>query len=164
MIRITNKNLTKHFTVREMVQGNQEDWQEEVIINKEVMDFIKMMDEFREWYNRSISPNSWYRPSRYNDVILPQRGVATSSTSMHKDARAIDFSLPHEFNSFSSSRKEEFLNNVKTKWLAICKEYGYAGGIGFYDTFIHLDNRDKHNKGKKLNCGDHQHWDFRKVR
>lgn len=130
-------------------------------INEEVINFVKILDEFRKWYNRPISPNSWYRSKSHNENLLRQ-GLPASRNSVHLEGTAIDFSYPAEFKGFTKARQEEFRQNVKNKWIELCHKYGYAGGIGFYDWGFHIDNRKNNKNGTPLNQKTYQFWDYRK--
>jgi hypothetical protein len=41
---------------------------------------------------------------------------------------------------------------MKNKWYELCKADGVKGGVGFYNTFIHLDSR----------TSQQSFWDYRK--
>lgn len=146
-IKVYDGQITENFNISEFkCRANGE-----VIINAAVIDHIQRLQVFRAWYNRPIKVNSGYRTPEYNKKI----GGATKS--FHMKGIATDIALPQEFYSFSKERQNEFLNNIKNKWLELCKGVGLGGGVGFYDTFIHLDSRPKGN----YKTGVYSHWDNR---
>ena len=72
------------------------------------------------------------RPAAYNAA------VGGSSNSSHLFTGAVDFPLPSKYYSFTRARKEQFLQNVKTKWSALCQTAGVYPQVNFYDTYLHL--------------------------
>ena len=152
MLSLVNGYITnyKYFQFIELTQSNDKEYRD-IIFNEDILKFVKMLDEFRYWYNRPMSPGSWYRSEYYNDVVLVNNGLKPSKKSMHKLGRAFDCLLPKEFYSFTKERKEAYLENCRMKWIEICHRSGAAGGFGKYDTFFHIDNRDY---SDRLNCKD----------
>lgn len=108
----------------------------EVLLNKKVLEHIEQLQRFRTWYNRPMIIVSGYRTLEYN------RSIGSNDTSQHVLGVASDIRYPDEFYAFTPERKKEFLNNIKNKWNKLCKEKGIRGGVGFYDTFFHLDSRE----------------------
>ncbi len=53
----------------------------------------------------------------------------------------------------SAARKEEFLENVRTKWYKILAKYNMTGGCGFYDWGFHIDAGN--------DSEDMRFWDYR---
>lgn len=106
-----------------------------MLINPDVVKQYQMLEEFREWYGRSMYINSGYRCPRHN------KQVKGEPNSFHMKALANDIQLPEEFKRYTAIRKREFLINIRKKWFEICDKYGVAGGSGFYNTFFHLDSR-----------------------
>ncbi|WP_432408573.1 D-Ala-D-Ala carboxypeptidase family metallohydrolase [Wukongibacter sp. M2B1] len=146
-IQVFDGQITENFNISEFkCRANGE-----VLINAAVIDHIQRLQILREWYNRAINVNSGYRTPEYNKKI----GGATNS--FHMQGIASDIALPQEFYGFSKDRQNEFLSNIKNKWLELCKGVGLGGGVGFYDTFIHLDSRPKGN----YKTGVYSHWDNR---
>jgi uncharacterized protein YcbK (DUF882 family) len=133
--------ITPHFNIWEFrCRANNE-----ILINAEVIAHIQRLEKFRLWYNRSMIINSGYRTPEHNAKI------DGAKASYHMQGIASDVSLPlGEFATFSKARQNEFLNNIKKKWLEICNTDGLGGGVGFYDVFFHLDSRKKYS-----------HWDLR---
>ena len=164
---ITNK---KYFKMSEFLQENDSRYQE-LDLSKidiyEFLNFIEMLDELREWLNDPLHVNSGNRPEYYNDVVLPQKGYKSSKVSRHKWRKgniAVDLRLPKRFfnengKPTTKARKQQFLNNIKDKWIELCKKYGFSGaGFGKYNTFFHVDVRTGANG--KWNKGYYQEWDF----
>jgi uncharacterized protein YcbK (DUF882 family) len=112
----------------------------EILLNEKVVANAHRLQKFRDWYVRPITVNSWYRTSSYNAKV---GGVPKSQ---HIQGIATDCGLPQEFFNSDKARQNEYLNNVKNKWDELCKADGLGGGVGFYDSFFHLDSRE----GKEL--------------
>lgn len=124
--------VTKNFNIKEFrcqAQG-------EIIINGDVVKHIERLQLFRDWYNRPMIIASGYRTPEYN------KRVGGAVGSFHMQGIASDIPLPDEYYSFTKERQEEFLENVKSMWYKICCAYRLGGGVGFYDTFFHLDSRE----------------------
>ncbi|WP_432663858.1 D-Ala-D-Ala carboxypeptidase family metallohydrolase [Wukongibacter baidiensis] len=146
-VKVYDGQITKNFNLIEFkckADG-------ELLLNAEVIDHIQRLQRFREWYKRVMSVISGYRTEEYNTKI------GGSKNSMHIKGIASDIALPSEFYSFTKARQEEFLNNVKNKWIQLCDEDGLGGGVGFYDTFFHIDSREKGNYSN----GSYAFWDNR---
>ncbi len=108
----------------------------EVLLNDKVIDHIQRLEKIRVWYNRVMIVNSGYRTISYN------KAIGGAPKSKHLTGIAADIALPmKEFSAYSKNRQDQFLNNVKVKWMALCKEDGLGGGVGFYDRHFHLDSR-----------------------
>lgn len=142
--KLYDGQITKNFNIKEFSCKNNN----EILINKEVIEHIQRLQKLRDWYKKAIKINSAFRTAEHN------KNVGGSPKSQHLKGIATDISLPKEFFSFSKERKTKFLNNIKNKWEELCKIDGIKGAAGFYDTFIHLDSRS----GK----GNIQFWDNRK--
>lgn len=126
--------ITPHFNIYEFRCRAKN----EILINADVLAHIIRLEKFREWYKRAMVINSGYRTEEHN------RKIGGSPKSQHMLGIASDINLPlGEFASFNKKRKEEFLQNIRKKWTEICYADGLGGGVGFYDTFFHLDSRKK---------------------
>lgn len=146
-IKVYDGQITKNFNISEFkckAKG-------EVLLNSDAIDHIQRLQEFRDWYKRSMKIVSGYRTKEYNQK------VGGNKNSKHVEGIASDIALPDEYYKFSKSRQEEFLNNIKSKWIEICNNDGLGGGIGFYDTFFHIDSRAKGN----YENGTFAFWDNR---
>lgn len=104
----------------------------EVLINDKVIDHIQRLQRFRDWYLRPMPINSGYRTAEHNSK------VGGSPNSQHLKGIACDIALPKEFFKMKKARQDLFLSNIKAKWLTLGNG---TGGVGFYDTFFHLDSR-----------------------
>ncbi|MCT4606632.1 MAG: D-Ala-D-Ala carboxypeptidase family metallohydrolase [Marinisporobacter sp.] len=147
-IKVFDGQITKNFNLAEFKCKDRG----EVLLNAAVIDHIQRLQSFRNWYNRPMKVVSGYRTEKYNEKI------GGSKKSKHIEGIASDIALPDDFYEFSKQRRDEFLNNVKSKWIELCELDGLGGGIGFYDTFFHIDSRSK---GKYKN-GFYAFWDLRK--
>lgn len=132
ILNILNGQLTRHFNIKEFVHVGTY-----IYIDEDFLFFVNMLEQFRVWYNRVINITSCYRPSDYN------ASVGGSKNSSHLKSLAVDFPLPAEFKNFSRDRKNEFLQNVNSKWIDICHSNGYGCQCNFYDTYLHLGIGDK---------------------
>ena len=131
-VKLFDGQITKNFSIDEMkCKGTGE-----LIINADVIDHAQRLQRFRDWYNRAMKVNSWYRNPVYNASTKVKGG----RDSQHLLGLATDIALPKEFYLFSKARKEEFYHNCRAKWF----ELG-GNGFGFYRTFMHMDSR----KGKR---------------
>lgn len=132
-IQLFDGQITKNFNIVEFAcKANGE-----ILLNSDVIDHIQRLQKFREWYGRVMIINSGYRTEEYN------RKVGGASQSQHLYGIASDIALPMaEFAGYNKARQNEFLNNVKNKWYQLCQEDGLGGGVGFYNTFFHLDSRN----------------------
>jgi len=131
-IQVYDGQITPHFNIGEFkCSANGE-----VLINAEVIAHIQRLEKFRVWYNRVMIVNSGYRTPEYNAAI------GGAKESQHMLGLAADIALPMgEFSAYSKARKEEYLQNVRKKWTELCNNDGLGGGVGFYNTFFHLDSR-----------------------
>lgn len=122
-------NITKNFTLKEM---SCQDTEQTLVITPETVVHAQNLQQFRDWYNRLMKVNSWYRTPEHNARV---GGV---KNSQHVQGIATDIALPQEFIAFTPQRRREFVDNCKSKWHQICSG---GGGFGIYDTFMHLDSR-----------------------
>lgn len=97
-----------------------------------------MMQEMRDWLNQAVHVDSWLRCSYYNDVIMVDKGYATSKTSDHKEGRASDTDI---------SPTTENIN----KWKEICARHNVYYSYGLYTWGMHLGYRFDRNAN----------WDYR---
>jgi len=86
----------------------------------------RVLDEIRERLNEPIKLHSVYRSERYNAAI------GGAPISRHKLGQAADISCP---------------TKSSTALWAVCiqarRDEIFEGGIGLYDTFVHIDIRGK---------------------
>ncbi len=127
--KIHDFKLTEHFSLWEFAHQSGK----EIYIDPEfIYIFVPALEAFRIWYNRPINITSCYRPAAYNAA------VGGSKNSAHLRACAVDFPFPAEYFKMKTARKEQFLQNVKKKWVAICHERGRFAQVNFYNNRFHL--------------------------
>ncbi len=122
--------LVKNFSLSEMAC---KDKNRTLVFSPELVEHAQRMQKLREWYNKPMIVNSWYRTEEYN------KSVGGSSKSQHLKGTATDVALPAEFKTFTVERKREWITNMREKWHSLCNG---GGGFGLYDTFIHIDSRE----------------------
>lgn len=86
---------------------------------------LHIVDDLRQHYGKPITILSSYRSAAYNAAI----GDAAPK-SMHKQFRALDISV-------SGHSPKEVFNKLR-EWRDARK---FAGGLGLYPTFVHIDTR-----------------------
>ena len=123
--------ITDNFKFSEMQSNDNSP----LFLNKDIIQFANMLQEFRMWYNRYIISNSWERSVEWNNKING------SPNSQHLNGIAIDFPYPFEYWSMSVWRKREFILNCRNKWKEINIKYGTTGAFYYYDRHIHIDSR-----------------------
>lgn len=116
--------LRKNFTVQELANTKASD-RVKLILNNEIMEFLDMLQEFRNWFHKPMTVSSFYRTPAFN------RSCGGSSNSLHLLALAMDWYIP--------GHTMQQRSNVKAKWEQICKAHGKIGGINFYTNGYHLD-------------------------
>jgi hypothetical protein len=131
-MKVTGK-IVNNFTLEEMACRDGT-----LHLTPDAVRHAQMVQELREWYNKPMTVNSWYRSLEYNRTL----GDSTDN-SQHVKGTATDIGYPKEFHSWSTTRKREFIANLKTKWFEICKKYGVEGAFGIYPGFYHIDSRPK---------------------
>lgn len=94
----------------------------------------KVLDELRHRLNAPIRLSSIYRNETYNGCLS-----GTASESQHKQMRAADFAA----DSGNPAHWRSVLLDMRDEGL-------FKGGIGIYNTFVHVDTR-----------GVNRDWDFR---
>ncbi|AOT70682.1 YcbK family protein [Geosporobacter ferrireducens] len=131
-IQVFDGQITPHFNIKEFrCKANGE-----VLVNAAVIDHIRRLEKFRDWYGRPMLVNSGYRTPAYN------KQIGGAANSYHIQGIAADIALPMaEFSGYTPARRNEFLNNIRDKWTQLCNADGLGGGVGFYNTFFHLDSR-----------------------
>lgn len=134
-------NLTKHFSLGEYTVSNAPSITLE--INKKVMDFANLLEEFRVWLKRPMTVTSWMRSVALNKSV---GGVANSN---HLYGTACDWHT----NIVITEKK--FIKYAK-KWKRICKKHGFVGEAGFYPWGIHLGIQT--DAQIKANGGKFFHW------
>lgn len=127
-----------HFTWEEVLNVKDKDWKEYFVHIKNIILLVAMLEELRKELGKSISIESWFRSIWYNDVDLPSRGYASSTTSDHKQGRAVDTNIKP-------------INDNINAWKKICNRHNVYWSYGLYNDWMHLGFRfDKNNN-----------WDYR---
>lgn len=116
-------HLTKNFTFEELANNQSKD-DVKCIYNKDIQLFAEMLQELRNWYNKPIKINSWYRTKSFNNSLK-----GASKNSLHLRGFAADWGVKHN---------QAQHTNVQNKWADICKAYGVIGGINHYTGGYHL--------------------------
>lgn len=128
---IVTGRLVPHFTLKEM-QSNDGAGME---LTPEAVRHAQMLEEFRVFYGRTISPTSWFRSPYWNNLI---GGVEDSK---HLYGIATDILYPSDYWQMSEERKQVFVHNVIDKWHEICTKHGTGGRLYWYDWGMHMDSR-----------------------
>ncbi len=102
---------------------------------KEVALQMELLQKTRDHWERPLKVKCGYRCPAHNEAM---KGVAGSQ---HLTGIATDIAIPQEIMAASGELKERWLKNMRSYWHGICREKGLGGGVGFYDTFIHVDSR-----------------------
>lgn len=130
LINFEDCQLTEHFKLSEFCHHGNKTL--EMYIDERFLDFVHCLEEFRVWYKRPINISSGFRPVKYN------KSVGGSSNSSHLVSLAVDFNYPSEYMEMTSTRKKQFLENVRLKWARLCVKYGYSAQTNYYDNRFHL--------------------------
>ncbi len=102
---------------------------------KEVDLQMELLQKIRDHWNKPLKVNCGYRCVAHNKAVGGAKG------SQHLTGIATDIAIPQEIMTASREIKEQWLKNMRSYWHVICREKRLGGGVGFYDTFIHLDSR-----------------------
>lgn len=138
-------NLTKNFGLAEIACN---DAAHTLHLTPQLVDHAQRLQRFRDWFNRPMQVNSWFRTPEYNKKI---GGV---EDSQHTLGIATDIALPDEYFKMDKKRQQEFLENIKLKWQIMCQTDGVRGGLGWYASFVHFDSRP--------GTGGMAFWDLRR--
>lgn len=125
-------NITKNFGLREIACNDKDNT---LLISPQLVDHAQRLQRFRDWFNRPMQVNSWYRTQAYN------KQIGGEPNSQHCLGVATDVALPDEYYKMDKKRQQEFLENIKAKWQLMCQTDGLRGGVGWYVNFVHLDSR-----------------------
>lgn len=102
---------------------------DDTVVKREL---IVMLNAIRSRYGKPIVVNSGYRSPEHNAAV---GGVKNSYHTL---------GLAADIRPLNENRSD------LTELQAICDEMNPRGGVGFYDTFVHVDVR-----------GEHARWDNR---
>lgn len=125
MAYITDGRIVKNFTLDEMTNKQASD-EIKLVLTPEVVEFAQMMQELRNWYNKPMMVNSWYRTKLFNAKC------GGASNSVHLDGRACDIGI--------SNLTDLQFKHFTDKWKQICKKHNKIGGINRYTWGMHFDN------------------------
>lgn len=115
-------HITKNFTFGELA-NNQAKEDVKAIFNDDIALFATMIQELRNWYNKPMKVNSWYRTSSFN------KSCGGASNSLHLHGLALDWGVKHT---------QQQHTHVQNKWAEICAAHGVIGGINHYTNGYHL--------------------------
>lgn len=116
--------LTPHFTLEEMANNAGDASLPQYLDTPESRLFMRMLEEFRVWFDKPMIITSGYRQPAYNAKI------GGDSRSAHKMATAADWKIQH-----TDIQRE----HVRDKWRAITRKYNVVGAINFYTHGYHLE-------------------------
>lgn len=115
--------ITEHFTFKELA-NNQAKEDVKLILTPRNFKFLIMIEDFRNWFNKPMQVNSFYRTKSFNAKC------GGSSNSLHLDGLAMDWGI--------SGHSEIQRNHVIDKWKELCSKYNEVGGINLYTNGYHL--------------------------
>lgn len=112
------RQVTPHFKVREFACN---DGSDPVFISQALADIL---ENIRVHFGKPVHINSGYRTVSYNKTVS-----GSSSTSQHCNGLAADIRV----EGVSPDRVADYAEQL----------LGDHGGVGIYDTFVHVDARSK---------------------
>ena len=116
--------IRPNFQVKEFACG---DGTNVILVSTQTLDWLQ---EIRNRVNK-IKPNTPIRVNSAHRTYYYNAKIGGSKNSQHVFGRAVDVKIPCGFS-------------VEKFHRIVCDVVGNTGGIGKYDTFIHIDSR----KGK----------------
>lgn len=137
-LRLYNQNTRENFDV-ELFSGSQwnpnglivcdwlmRDWRQNQMVNcdRRLYAALYVLQRYFSQTGR-ISIHSGFRTEATN-TLLREKGYGAAPNSQHLNAKAVDFSIP----------------GVDLKQVARAAWNLKLGGIGLYETFVHIDTRD----------------------
>lgn len=132
MVKTSDKStLTKNFTYKEYAYGifksEMAQYNEETQITVNALKHAEILQEFREWLNKPMTVNCWYRAPKFN------KAKGGEQNSGHLSGTATDVSMKITPIAFTQ---------YKLKWFELCKKHGCVGAIGYYpqDNFVHFES------------------------
>jgi len=128
-------NIVKNFTIEEMSNSSASD-SVKLVLTERVIKFATMMQEFRTWWNKPMTVNSWYRTKNFNTKCNGD------PKSRHIYGEAMDWGQ----KGLTDSQRRQ----IMTKWKAICKKYGEIGAINYYTNGIHFEIGSDLSYGNKV--------------
>ena len=128
--------LTEHFTINEYQVNQTGDCQ----ITREAIEHADILEEFRQWLDKPMKVNAWYRTPAYN------KKVGGNANSSHLRGVATDWGI-------AGVSQANFIKYAK-KWKSLCAKHGVVGEAGLYTWGIHLGSHVTYSK-------TFYHWDSR---
>lgn len=86
---------------------------------------LRILDDLRDHFKKPVTINSTYRGLKYN------RALGSPDGSLHRRFNAVDFTV--------KDVKPSEVFAVLKKWR---DEARFIGGLGKYNTFVHIDTRN----------------------
>lgn len=134
-------NISKNFVIREL--ANMEASENiKLVLTKDVMIHLQMMQELRDMYGRPLNVSSWYRTQTFN------RKVGGHPRSEHLIGCATDI---------TGLDKRDY-GRLTDYWRKICEKYGRVGNLGYYTWGIHFGS-----KGNRFGYITFHVFDNRKI-
>lgn len=115
--------LSKNFSVKEF---RCRDGSDKVLISSKTVDYLQ---KIRDHFGKPVTLNSGYRTPTYN------KSIGGSPKSQHMYGRAADITV----------------KDVSLEDVYLYAEQLGVGGLGYYDTFVHIDSRDDHARWNESN-------------
>ena len=135
-----NTHITKNFTFGELA-NNKASESVKAIYNDDIKLFAEMIQELRNWYNKPMKVNSWYRTSSFN------KSVGGDAKSLHLLGLALDWGVRHTATQHT---------HVQNKWAEICQAHGVIVGINHYTNGYHLSIHEDHFGNKSFTVRDYR--------
>ena len=114
--------LEKNFTFGEVTNKQASD-SIKLIVTPRMLKFASMVQEFRDWYAKPMTVNSWYRTPSFN------KACGGDANSLHLDGLAMDWSVKHT---------PQQHKKMQDKWAEICAAHLEIGGCNHYTNGYHL--------------------------
>lgn len=122
----TSTKLALHFTLKEMANNEGDPTEPQFEITKESAEFLKMLEEFRRWYNHPMHIGSCFRQANFNAKL-----AYADKRSAHIHACAVDWHI--------SGHNEQQRANVYNQWKRICQVHRVIGSCNLYTNGYHLE-------------------------
>lgn len=111
-------------------------------LTRELLDFLNALQDFRDWYGKTMDLNCGYRCPTYN------KSVGGHYKSNHLNGTAIDWGIKKITKGMSDARLKQWRYNIVEKWLELGKKYGYYVQVEICNTYIHLAFNTNCDKGR----------------
>jgi len=124
-VNMTDCQIRKNFRLSELANNQGNAALPQFIIDKDVDVFLDMLQEFRNWYAKSMQINSCFRQEAFN------KSVGGDPKSAHLHACAVDWAI--------KGHNETQRSNVRNKWADIAKAHNVIASINYYSNGYHLE-------------------------